>query len=296
MRVLLATDGSQHAAAAEELVASVRWPERTRITALQVHELMPAVRGLPDDVYRGLYQDAHRRIEEHLEALATRLSVAGREVDVRLSQGRPAGEIVAEARRLSVDLIVLGSRGRGAIASAVLGSVAAEVIDHAPCPVLVARAPRVTSIVVADDGSDGARQAEDVLASWPPFQGLPVRVVSVVDHAPFIGGAADGVAMIDADTYQRTFDELRALHRGYARAGAARLGARASSEVREGFVTEQVVAAAADALADLIIVGTRGQSGLERLVLGSVARGVLHRAPVSVLVVRQQVERPASRR
>lgn len=156
MHILVATDGSQHARAAEELVSSIEWPSGTRITAIQVQELMPVVRGLPDDVYAGLYEDAHRRIDEHLEALAVKLSLPGRQVDVRLMQGRPASEIVDEARRVGADLIVVGSRGRGAIASTILGSVAAEVIDHAPCPVLVARAPRVTSIVLAHDGSDGA--------------------------------------------------------------------------------------------------------------------------------------------
>lgn len=291
MHVLVATDGSHHARAAEELVSSIEWPSGTRITAIQVQELMPAVRGLPDDMYLGLYEDARRRIDEHLEALAADLSLPGRQVDVRLMQGRPASEIVDEARRVGADLIVVGSRGRGAIASTILGSVAAEVIDHAPCPVLVARAPRVTSIVLAHDGSDGARQAEVVLASWPPFRDLPIRVVSVVDLSPLAGGL-DGASLVgDAGTYQAIFDDLRKLHEGYAREAAKRLGARAAGEARHGFVTQEIVGAAADARADLIVVGSRGQTGLARLLLGSVARGVLSASPVSVLVVRQQVPR-----
>ena len=186
----------------------------------------------------------------------------------------------------------MGSRGRGAIASTILGSVAAEVIDHASCPVLVARAPKLTSIVVAHDGSDGARQAEEVLARWPPFRDLPIRVVSVVDLAPFAGGQA-GTEIVDAGTYQRMFDDLRQLHEGYAAEAAKRLGARAAGEARHGFVAQQIVATGADAKADLIVVGSRGQTGLARLLLGSVARGVLFASPVSVLVVRQQVPRPS---
>lgn len=290
MNVLLATDGSPQARAAEELVSSIQWPERTRITAIQVHELMPTVRGLPDDMYLALYEDAHKRIDEHLEALATELSRPGREVDVRLMNGRPASEIVEEARRIVADLVVVGSRGRGAIASTVLGSVAAEIIDHAPCPVLVVRAPHIRSVVVADDGSDGARQAEAVISGWSFLHDLPTRTVSVIDLAPFVTGLDTGVEMIGPATYQRTLEELRGLHEGYARAAAERLGAAVTSEVREGFITQEIVAAALEAKADLIVVGSRGQTGLARLLLGSTARSVLFHAPVSVLVVRQQVD------
>lgn len=288
MNVLLATDGSLQAKAAEGLVSATSWPDRTRITALQVQELMPAVRGVPDDVHLALYEDARRRIDEHLEGLASELARPGRDVDVRLMNGRPASVIVDEARRIGADLIVVGSRGRGAVASTVLGSVAAEVIDHAPCPVLVARAPRFTSVLVADDGSDGACQAEAVIAGWSLLHGLPIRVVSVLDLAPFVTDT--GIAMIDAETYQRTFDELRSLHEGYARTAAERLGASATPEVREGSTGHEIVRAAADAKADLIVVGTRGRTGLARLFLGSTARSVLFHAPVSVLVVRQKVD------
>jgi nucleotide-binding universal stress UspA family protein len=250
--------------------------------------MLPTMRGLPGDVHLTLYQRAHDQIDEQLEALATRLSQPGLTVDVRLMQGRPASEIVDEARRLGADLIVIGSRGRGAIASTILGSVAAEVIDHASCPVLVSRVPRISSILLADDGSDGARQAEEVLTSWPPLRLLPVRVVSVIDLAPFVGPDMS-VTLLDADTYQRTFDELRDLRLAIARAAAQRLGDRAVAEVREGFVTNELIAAAAAAGADLIVVGSRGETGLARLLLGSVARGVMHAAPVSVLVTRQRV-------
>lgn len=287
MHVLLATDGSQHARTAEELVSTMKW-DGSRITAIQVQGLMPGIRSLPDELHPGLYDDECRRIDEHLASLATMLSRPGREVSVRLMQGRPATEIVNEARRIDADLVVVGSRGRGAIAATILGSVAAEVVDHAPCPVLVARRPRVGSVVLAHDGSDGARQAEAVLASWPPLRDLPIRVVSVCDVAPLPGGRSTGPWIGDAGTYQAIFDDLCGLHQGYAQEAAGRLGARAAGEARRGSVAKEIVDAAADAKADLIVIGSRGQTGLARLLLGSVARGVLYRSPVSVLVVRER--------
>jgi nucleotide-binding universal stress UspA family protein len=55
--------------------------------------------------------------------------------------------------------------------------------------------------------------------------------------------------------------------------------------VQDGSAAHQLVQAAADWDADLIVVGSRGQSGLERLLVGSVARAVLYHASCSVLIV-----------
>jgi nucleotide-binding universal stress UspA family protein len=57
-----------------------------------------------------------------------------------MDAGEPAEQIVAEAADGSYDIVIVGSRGRGAMGRLVLGSVSAEVIAHAPCPVLVAGA------------------------------------------------------------------------------------------------------------------------------------------------------------
>jgi nucleotide-binding universal stress UspA family protein len=62
------------------------------------------------------------------------------EVEPRLVEGDPAEALVSEAA--GADLIVVGSRGRGDVASALLGSVSSHVVQHADCPVVVVRAPR----------------------------------------------------------------------------------------------------------------------------------------------------------
>lgn len=290
MTVLLATDGSREAKVAEQLVASIRWPAGTTIVALRVDELMRSDEALPWQAYVALHADIRKEIASHLARLDRQLAVPGRDVETALVPGRPASVIVDEARSRAVDLVVLGSRGHRQLASALLGSVAAEVVDHAPCPVLVARRPQLRGIVVGDDGSDGAIEAEEVLASWPFLRAVPVTVVSVAERlAPF----ESGMAVVDPVTYQTMIDEALDLHRGYARNGAARLaahGCAAKAKVRQGEPVGQLIAAAAEAKADLIATGTRGRTGLERLLLGSVARNVLFRSPTSVLIVRQKVE------
>ena len=74
-------------------------------------------------------------------------------------------------------------------------------------------------------------------------------------------------------------DELRAV------------GLNAVPEGREGDAATEVIAAAQATNADLIVIGTHGRTGLSRLVLGSVARNVLHHATCSVLIAREPIER-----
>jgi nucleotide-binding universal stress UspA family protein len=206
--------------------------------------------------------------------------------------GRPADLIVDEARRFRADLIVMGSRGRGAIASALLGSVSAEVVDRAPCPVLVARGRTLTHIVLAEDGSAVSASGADVVTDTPALRALPVTVVSVVD-APFPSTVANSDAGPSVGAaIQAYYESLPALREATAKIADDRAfqltaaGISATAEVREGDAAQQLIAAAVAKGADCIVIGSHGRTGISRLVLGSVARAVLFNAPCSVLIVR----------
>ncbi|MBW1646071.1 MAG: universal stress protein [Deltaproteobacteria bacterium] len=62
------------------------------------------------------------------------------EVETRVMNGDPAASILKLARELDVDVVVIGSTGKGMVARALLGSVSREVVDHAPCSVFLVRA------------------------------------------------------------------------------------------------------------------------------------------------------------
>lgn len=292
MNVLLATDASEPAERAERLVAAVPWPDPTHIEVLYVHQVLTGELDLPISKYASLQEQARQRIEAHLARAARALEGPGRQVEARLLLGRAATVIVDEARRIAAEVVVIGSHGHGAVASAVLGSVSAEVVDQAPCPVLVARQTTLTKVVLATDGSDGARQAEELVARWPFLAALPVRVVSVASTTlPFAAADPMGAGMMAAETYQLLVDDVRAEHERAARGSAERLVARqvkATATVREGYAPNEIVREVAGSGADLIVIGSRGRTGLTRLLLGSVARSVLFQAPCSVLVVPQR--------
>ena len=293
MNVLFATDGSESAKHAQNLVASIAWPASTRIMVLHVAPSFAADLG-PEGQYTAAHEALRRSIERELVATKRALSASGRDVVTAVIAGRPASVIVDEARAMAADLVVLGSRGRGALTASVLGSVAAETVDYAPCPVLVARGEKVTGVVLAHDGSPGARQAEAVVLAMPFLHSVPVRVVSAWSVAStYLAGDPAGGAFLSADLYEQIINDARGLSTSAAADAVARLnaaGVKAVAIVVEGPAAEAVATAARPT--DLIVMGTRGHTGLGRLLLGSVARGVLHRAHSSVLFVPAAAPRP----
>jgi universal stress protein A len=60
-------------------------------------------------------------------------------VEFVIRKGRPATEIVKFTRENNTDLVIVGVKGRSALEVVFLGSVARDVVNHAPCPVLVVR-------------------------------------------------------------------------------------------------------------------------------------------------------------
>lgn len=304
MRILLAVDGSAPAERAAALVASMPLGDDDRLRVLSVApargEVFGSVWGAPippdaDDVEAAVIE-GHRaaiaRAEEEIRATRGAL-----EIEPVLLRGRPASVIVDQARAADADLIVLGHRGLGTWQSRMLGSVSAEVVDHAPCPVLVVRDDQLGPVVLADDGSLDAHAAGEVVAGWPLFRGLPVTVVGVAHGAiPSAAWVAPLMLEESMSRYTEVVDAERRIRSSGCEATVERLraaGIDAVVEIRQGDPAHEIVSAAQSAGAGLVVLGTRGLTGLRRLLIGSVARNVLLSAPCSVLVVR---DRPARAR
>jgi len=155
MRLLLAIDDSPSAATAVGEVAARSWPDDTDIRVLTVTGIplgvpvpqMPVATGPVASTAGSEQQPGYPEIQPAIDELSRRIAQQG--VDalaahgvgarLRVRQGTPGTEIVREAEEWQADLIVMGSRGHGAIKRLFLGSVADYVVHHAPCSVQVVK-------------------------------------------------------------------------------------------------------------------------------------------------------------
>jgi nucleotide-binding universal stress UspA family protein len=298
MRLLLATDGSISAEHALQFVRQETWPANSTVrvvtvldevamdeAAMTVGNPWSVIPPVVSDRLKDLARSAASTTLEHAtERLAATLAV-----EVATLPGRPAHAIADEARRWDADAIVIGSRGHGAISSMVLGSVSDEVIDLADRPVLIVRGDQVRGVVVGVDGSSGADRALDLVLDWPAFRATPIHVVSVAPSLyPWWVGLATAGGVTTVPQVVASDEAARAAEADLVDAAVGRLtraGYRATGTVRTGDAADQLIKAATATGSDLIVVGTRGRTGLARLVLGSVARNVVIHAPCSVMVV-----------
>lgn len=306
MNILCATDGSHGALAAARFLAALPLGEECRICLLTVMEAEAAAH--TDDAA------THDVLDRTRAALAqTRARVR-----TRVRRGDPAQQILEQIHhgdedataeiledvdgmpddRPPLDLLVVGTHGRSAVARLFLGSVAERVARHAPCPVLLARplpgGGELGSIVVGLDGSDNAARALDWLMHCLPLPPLSeIRLVRAITPPAFLG-YTDGILVPaysetialalqqeaeDARaTLARTADELTGEEAGAARTTAA--------EALPGDAASILLDAARDHGAALLVVGAHGRAGLERFLLGSVSEKVLRHADCSVLVIR----------
>ena len=291
MRVMLATDGSVGAMTATQLVASLTWPSGTEIDVTAVTD-MNALLPMPLIAVPGDTQPLADAVREAERLAATEaadlLERHGLMTTVTMSLGRPSDAVVDRATDTQTELIVCGSRGHGPLTSLLLGSVSAEISDRARCPVLVARHPRITRILLAHDGSGPARAAEDLLASCSAFQGIPVEIVSAVPHDRDWGLDPQVMALREvADGVQASGRAARERMAGIQSEAAERLraaGREVTGVIRDGSPASVILDEASRCGADLIAMGTHARRGLDRILRGSVCRKVMLHSGASVLV------------
>lgn len=246
MRVLIATDFSPHAEDAVKIVKRLPLPSGSTVRILHAIEPFADVATLNPGAITAFTDAAVAQIKSELDRTAVTLRAPGRDVETVTVLGRVADAIVQEAESSKADLIVVGSRGRHALKAALLGSVSAEVVDRAPCPVIIARGPTLRKAILAEDGSATAAAGARFIATSPALSDLEVRVVSVVD-APFpsmLNGS--DAAMGTYAAVQAYYDSLPALRETTAKIARERAGTlvaaglNATSEIREGNVADKL--------------------------------------------------------
>jgi nucleotide-binding universal stress UspA family protein len=214
-------------------------------------------------------------------ALAARPGLADLDITVVATPGPAAATLVHAAQGAA--LLVVGSRGRGAVRSAVLGSVALHCAAHAPCPVVVVH-PRADAaftppkVVVGLDGSEAAGAALRAAVSEAGRLGAGITAVTAWSSGTYWSDAYDVVV---PPAEQLRADARRRVEQMVADADTGAVPV--DVEPVEGPPGEVLVRQAEGA--ELLVVGGRGNSPLAGLLLGSVALHCVVHAPCPVMVV-----------
>ena len=142
-KILLATDGSDEAAMAAGAAVELSKQSGSEIHVAYVlpapaqligHHLYSAE--MRESVLGGAEREAERFLKERAEQIG---ADGGKVAETHLRSGEPDKEILRLAEELGAGLIVIGSRGLGAVSRALMGSVSESVVRHAHCPVFVVR-------------------------------------------------------------------------------------------------------------------------------------------------------------
>jgi nucleotide-binding universal stress UspA family protein len=141
-RILLATDGSEQAELAALRAVDLADATHSELHVVHVGVVPRFLESYPGTLgyERRLYDQIEEESRQLLRELSWRVKVVGGTVaGTHLRMGAVDLEIVALAKELGADLIVMGCRGHRGIRRAIEGSISDAVIRHAPCPVLVVR-------------------------------------------------------------------------------------------------------------------------------------------------------------
>ena len=284
VKTLLAVDGSDNS---YEAVRTLKYLSRTDQLIL-LHALnvsRPAYPKMIPEVANELYHALERSMREDGERLLDRvqslLPLHAGQVTKRLELGSPAEIIVTTAEHEHVDLIVMGARGVGPFKERMLGSVSHRILTLAPCAKLIVKGPVKTmkNVLLPLQGPYDREAAIRFLQLKPFHEPVEVSLLTVLPSVrplwPVETAAAEQLEEQALHSGRDFIDDaatsLRAL--GYHVKGRAMLGTPVESILQEASAVQS----------DLILMGSRGRSGVTRFVLGSVSHAVLHRMPCPVL-------------
>jgi len=289
MKILLAIDSSAASKVAVSEVAARPWPEGTTVRVLNVVE---------SNLFRGILpliekvtEIAYSSVKEAAETIKAR----GIETYETVEQGHPQTVIAQCAKEWGADFVIVGSHGLSGLARFLMGSVAQAVVRHASCSVEVVRPSASGKVNTADsrmrvllaiDGSECSIAAARSVAKRPWPAGTEVKIVSAIDFAmpalePWYADPNLMDRLCNAET-ERMRDAASMAEKIITSAGL-----KASLTVPIGHPKAVILDEAKAWGADLVVIGSHGRRGIDRVLLGSVSEAVAMHAHCSVEVIRE---------
>ncbi|MDA8171972.1 MAG: universal stress protein [Nitrospiraceae bacterium] len=293
MKILLATDGSEHSENAARFLFRFKLTMDDEITVLHAIGWIPFQEDI-ESLYRNIAFLRKEVAGKILDSAVDILKPLPARMSTAIGEGFADKAIMDAAAASGADLIAMGARGLKGFGAFLLGSVTRAVASRSTKPVLVVKgaqgaAPEKLKILLATDGSDSALATADLLAVLPLPPDTTIKLVNVTWSA--VSDVPERY-IIEVDELVRE-EIARAREKEYIASGKLLEAARArlakfkdiSGETRIGDPAAEILAEADQFGADLIAMGCRGLRGI-RGMMGSVSRRVLDHAKCSVLLGR----------
>jgi nucleotide-binding universal stress UspA family protein len=283
-QILVPLDGSK---AAEAILIDVQRIASVRDSVHLLHLLpaLPAPVGLEPTHVLAMQEQGY----SYLEVTRDRHLPEQRGLSI-VATGDPAEGILKVALEKNIDLIAMSTHGRGGMARLLLGSVAARVVRETQLPVLLTRpdvlhsSRAVQRILVAIDGTESSKDLIETVKSLAG--GLKAEIIlfhavpEVQDPAPqWAPQTSLSLRSTPEHGLQELADQLEAQ------------GFTAWPLVANGEPVASILTQVEKQNVDVVAMSTQGRSGLDRLLAGSVAEGVLQKSPVAVLLQKPLVVR-----
>jgi len=226
--------------------------------------------------------------QDALDKQAKRVEEAGIEHFSAIREGTVHEVIRDYAREHDVDLVVVGTHGRSGVSRLMYGSVTERVVKTVHTPIIVVppgAGQPARSIVICYDFSGPAKRAAEVAAAIHSVVKGPLHIVH--SYLDVWGEYTDRGAVV-GEAAEKRREALRIGLNDMLMEDAKKLFPADAEDTEVRLVTgdpaESILAVAKDVGATLICAGTTGKSGIERLLIGSVARRLLHESKVPVLL------------
>lgn len=290
---------SQHAA---KMGLEVARQFAARVTMVHVLEVHPMFALQTEFAASGVVLEEAKKLLEPWVALAEQHGVRLETKILEDETGNVAASITKAA--LNCDLILMGTQGREGLDRLLVGSIAEQVARSANQPVMLLRgtvqsvsANPIARLLVPIDGSLESQIALKTAGELAEQLGVGLHVLYIVPDMPLPMSDGMGFGTL---TYQPQplLEALNTQGRAIIDQAKAMLEPILKPEKLEVSMVQQggqriaqVILKFAQEHSSLIVLGTHGRSGMDRLLLGSVAEGVMHHADVPVLLVRSTVPR-----
>ena len=296
--IMLGTDFSPSATAALGYAIGIAKKFDARLVIVVVYdavhlmiEMLPDLGPVPEEFPSNF--PTRDKLKKALDGLASQAKAEGVSTETRIEDGRAYASLIQAAREQKADVLVMGTSGRKGFNHMLIGSTAEHVARMAPCPVLTVRVPdsaqdkpdlpKIQHIVVPVDFSIFAQEAVEFVIPVAERLEAAVCLVHVLEQYVYVS-SVQGFTLrsaADKDEQTRTSDQMAKLIQMFHERSL-----QATSKIVEGMTDGQIVKAAADIHADLIVMGTHGRTGLHHTLIGSIAEKVMRSSPCPVVTVK----------